>query len=562
MAEELAESSTADWDAAPVGLVVMADDGLMIRVNATFARWAGRPVAELLGRPFHRMLTSGGRLFHETRAVPALRLAGEVDFAVSLLASDGTERPVLVRAVRDDSAVAVPGRDDGGRSASPSRTDTAAGIDGDHGHPIFRLAVFDATSRVDFERQMVSARAAAEASAARLRASGDAARDFLAAASEEEVARGLIEAIRSATAAKAVLMLRPDAGGPPVLLAGTDLIGSDEPLDDGGLADAERPDVVALRTGQRVVIPTPDAAERFAPALAAAMRATRLRALSAEPLLDDDGAVWAVVVIFFGRVLEFDPPDGEFAAVLGRQARSALRRISLERRLEQSARVDDLTGLVNRRGLDAPLDAAMARVAGAPLAGAGPAGAVSAGDRPGGGVALLFVDLDSFKAVNDSLGHRSGDAVLQEVGQRLTAAVRDGDTVARFGGDEFVIVCEQVDEPGAVGIAQRLLAAVREPLECLDGTGSLTASVGIALVDADADADAVANANADADAPSVSELSADAVVRAADAAMYLSKRRGGDSVTVVRPGADAGLVTPSVTPSDAPPGPLSGGPRT
>ena len=94
---------------------------------------------------------------------------------------------------------------------------------------------------------------------------------------------------------------------------------------------------------------------------------------------------------------------------------------------------------------------------------------------------MLFCDLDGFKVVNDNFGHDAGDTVLVEVAVRLRSAVRDGDTVARYGGDEFVVLCAgDVDSDGLVALADRIDATVREPVELDGGTASLGVSVGIA----------------------------------------------------------------------------------
>ncbi|MDQ6914200.1 MAG: bifunctional diguanylate cyclase/phosphodiesterase, partial [Actinomycetota bacterium] len=122
--------------------------------------------------------------------------------------------------------------------------------------------------------------------------------------------------------------------------------------------------------------------------------------------------------------------------------------------------------------------------------------------------AIVYVDLDNFKLINDGLGHDCGDEVLRAVAERLVATVRPSDTVARVGGDEFVVLCEDVDsEPVAVEIVERLAEQFQVPF-CLDGHHrDLSASIGIALADGTADAKAL--------------------LRDADAAMYRSKERGG-----------------------------------
>jgi diguanylate cyclase (GGDEF)-like protein len=128
--------------------------------------------------------------------------------------------------------------------------------------------------------------------------------------------------------------------------------------------------------------------------------------------------------------------------------------------------------------------------------------------RSGATFAVFFIDLDGFKQVNDELGHSAGDLVLQEVARRLRSCLRDSDTVARFGGDEFAVIAEGLAESGDVHItAERIVAAVREPIE-VGGIlrATVTASVGIAL-------------NRPGD-------DADGILREADLAMYTAKTNG------------------------------------
>ena len=120
----------------------------------------------------------------------------------------------------------------------------------------------------------------------------------------------------------------------------------------------------------------------------------------------------------------------------------------------------------------------------------------------------LFLDLDRFKIVNDSLGHAAGDWMLVEVGRRLVAASRPGDTVARLGGDEFVAVCGELgDEQDAVVVARRLAAELALPFDYPARSISITVSTGIAT-----------SKNPERDPQ---DLLGDA-----DAAMYRAKRRG------------------------------------
>ena len=154
----------------------------------------------------------------------------------------------------------------------------------------------------------------------------------------------------------------------------------------------------------------------------------------------------------------------------GKQAIMSINRDVTERQrrlrdLYRQALTDPLTGISNRFLFDDHLALALAHAghSGLPLA-------------------VLFLDLDGFKKVNDGYGHAAGDEVLKTVASRLTQNLRRGDTVARLGGDEFVAVLPELSSAGdAEGIARKLLDAVREPLETHHGSLSLSASIGVAL---------------------------------------------------------------------------------
>jgi len=143
---------------------------------------------------------------------------------------------------------------------------------------------------------------------------------------------------------------------------------------------------------------------------------------------------------------------------------------------------------------------------------AGIGGALSAAQRGSHRVALLFFDLDGFKAVNDSLGHDAGDALLSEVGRRLREVTRRSDLVARLGGDEFVVaLCGSVDSRGVMRAAELFIEAVTAPMVLFHQECRIGVSVGVALYPDDADAP-------------------DTLLRAADLAMYNAKQTPGNSV--------------------------------
>ncbi|KFN47454.1 hypothetical protein N790_01730 [Arenimonas malthae CC-JY-1] len=136
-----------------------------------------------------------------------------------------------------------------------------------------------------------------------------------------------------------------------------------------------------------------------------------------------------------------------------------------ERQLDHLARVDAMTDLANRRQFDERLAAACARAG-----------------RQGAPLALLFLDIDHFKAINDSRGHAAGDAVIREFARRLRRCVRIGDLVARLGGDEFAVLVEgAVDRAAAESIAAKLLERMREPVALPGGPLQVGASIGIAM---------------------------------------------------------------------------------
>jgi diguanylate cyclase (GGDEF)-like protein/PAS domain S-box-containing protein len=187
----------------------------------------------------------------------------------------------------------------------------------------------------------------------------------------------------------------------------------------------------------------------------------------------------------------FGDDTARFLEAVANVLASALDRIDAEDELRRRALEDPLTGLANRALLGSQLEYALHAAA-----------------RHGGEVAVLLLDLDRFKYLNDTLGHSGGDELLREVAMRLRAEVRDEDVVARLGGDEFVVVCaDRVGDAAIAEIAQRIVDVLAEPFAIAGREMFAAASVGVAVGGAGA--------------------SAEGLLRDADAAMYRAKEQGG-----------------------------------
>ena len=201
----------------------------------------------------------------------------------------------------------------------------------------------------------------------------------------------------------------------------------------------------------------------------------------------------------FGRLLlvgaDFDAEERMTAASLAGQAVVALENARLHRMVERQALVDGLTGLANRRQADEALASELART-----------------ERLGGPVGLILADVDDFKAVNDRFGHPTGDVVLRDLADALRENVREIDTAARWGGEEFAVILPGTDLEGAAQVAERIRAALAER-EILSVDGAplhVTASFGVAT--------------------STATTTVQQLVEAADESLYRAKRAGKDRV--------------------------------
>ena len=265
---------------------------------------------------------------------------------------------------------------------------------------------------------------------------------------------------------------------------------------------------------------------RFGDALAATLDPQQLRRVIVESAVEASQAVGGVFVGDDGSVAEtgdlsargerldfqltsgrssfghlmligdsFDPEQRMAAAALARQAGVALENARLHRIVERQALVDGLTGLANRRQADDALATELARA-----------------ERLGGPVALILADVDDFKRVNDRFGHPTGDIVLRDLAQALWETVREIDTAARWGGEEFAVILPGTDLEGAAQVAERIRQALAERMiVSADGVPlNVTASFGVAA----------------ASPPGTPEQ----LIESADDALYRAKRAGKDCV--------------------------------
>jgi diguanylate cyclase (GGDEF)-like protein len=187
----------------------------------------------------------------------------------------------------------------------------------------------------------------------------------------------------------------------------------------------------------------------------------------------------------------FDGEDRHFAIQVADILTAALDRLRADEGQRKAALHDPLTGLPNRALILDHLRLALAR-----------------SERQPSTVGVLFVDLNRFKIINDTLGHQAGDAVLVATAERLRSALRPPDTVGRLGGDEFVVVCEDIGgRSDALAVAGRLVASLEAPVEVAGRDVRIRASIGVAVSTTGATDPAV-------------------LLTEADGAMFWAKRRG------------------------------------
>jgi len=313
---------------------------------------------------------------------------------------------------------------------------------------------------------------------------GVAERRALALRASEETSRALAEAVR---VSRQMLLLVLDNIPQLVFWKDRNSVYLGSNANFAAAAGVESPDAIIGKTDYDLPWKATEA-EKYRQDDREVMESRKPRLRFAETQLMADGKLAYVET----SKIPLHDADGNVVGVLGTYEDVTDRRAA-EQRIEYLAYHDGLTGLPNRRLLEDRLFQAIASA-----------------QRYGRSVAVLFLDLDRFKAVNDRYGHEGGDALLKEIAVRLTGAVRSGDTVARLGGDEFVLLLVELQgREDVLAAIDRVMAAVREPVRIEGVPASVTASVGASVFPEDG-------------------ADGDGLLRFADAAMYQAKESGRD----------------------------------
>ncbi|KZC20023.1 MULTISPECIES: sensor domain-containing protein [Rhodanobacter] len=260
-------------------------------------------------------------------------------------------------------------------------------------------------------------------------------------------------------------------------------------LDSGTLSSE------VIRSGQALLL-TPEARMELPPRVRPIVGRDSLEWLGV-PLGGPQGVIGALVVQSYSGELRYNEQDKALLQFVSTQIAAAIERKKSATRLQYLAQHDQLTSLPNRGLFHDRLRTALARAR-----------------RDRQQLAVLYLDLDRFKPVNDHRGHDVGDLLLREVAARIRHCVRESDTVGRIGGDEFVVLLNDAGHADhAVAVAAKIGAALRQPFELAGGRLQVSASIGIALYPAHGE-------------------DARQLLRRADDAMYDAKRQGGDQARI------------------------------
>jgi diguanylate cyclase (GGDEF)-like protein/PAS domain S-box-containing protein len=449
------------FDATPLAVALATlDDAVVLDVNPAFAALVGQRAELLLGRPLGEALgTASSDLAADLRARVAAGIPVKTE-EVELARSDGRPLHGLVSAERTEH----------------------------EGRPALLLTIVDVTDRLAQEARMRQLATFREKLMGFIEQTLD--EGFEGAIFFQRLVESAVAATPGAEAGS--LLLRDDEGDRYRFAAavGYDL----ERLAPVTFGDDE------IHVSEHATHPV--VVHDYVEALGDDERGRLLRR---HGRTEDIRATLTVPIVLSGRRVaalcldSFTSPDafGEeahrLAEAFGAQVATLVRRRSLELALERMAYHDHLTGLPNRVLFRDRLVQAVARAR-----------------RNGRKGAALFLDLDNLKVTNDTLGHAVGDALLRGVAQRLQKTVREEDTVARIGGDEFTIVLPEIpDASAAARVAEKLLDAFRTPFQVAGHEIHTSASIGITIFPDDA-------------------IGADALIQHGDTAMYHAKNHGKD----------------------------------
>lgn len=350
--------------------------------------------------------------------------------------------------------------------------------------PVVALVCRDLRWRFDRERRLLEVAVAADAHAREQRAVADLSRIALTA-SPSEVMETATGAALSLMGMKCAVIFEPAFPDRSELIS-VAYSGPDGPPGPIPLSRSSHAGV-ALSTGQAVVCADRDTETRFPTQF---MRDRQVRS-GAAVVIEGIGEAWGVLAVYGSELRSFDDGELAFLQTVAGVVSAAVLRHDLENELRRRILHDPLTGLPNRVLIRQRIRDV--KVHGNPWP-----------------IALLVIDLDNFKMINDTLGHSVGDHTLQVVADVLAHAADPNDTVSRFGGDEFVVLHRG---PDPVAVATRVLAELADPFD-IDGYDiTVSASIGVAVDDR-------------------FEADADDLIRRADSAMYVAKRTGTSGFSV------------------------------
>jgi diguanylate cyclase (GGDEF)-like protein/PAS domain S-box-containing protein len=451
---EAHERFRSAFDDAGIGMAILGLEGRFLRVNRELCRLLGRSAEELLAGP----------------GVSTLWIDADA----------ATDRAAFERIMRGEPGpssrdLRYRGADDLVRWGS---TTTSLVRDAD-GRPQYAIGqLIDITARREAE-QRAERRAAQQTAVARLSQRALTERDLPALA--KVIVTTITELVDGAVAG--LTRLDPDDGKlRPMVSAHGSLSSEQARLDDEHVAHT-----CFARTP--VVVPDTAAEDRFD---TTHMLARGVASAVTVPVAGEGDRLFGVVGMANVRAGAFDDEDVAFLQAVANVLTGAVRRMAAESDLRHRSLHDSLTQLPNRALLLDRLRLSLARAR-----------------RERLWVALIYLDIDDFKHVNESLGHNTGDALLRALGGRMAEALRPSDTLARFSGDEFAIVCDGLSgAEEAAAIAQRVLAGLGRPLRLTGVDLDPRASAGIALA-------------GPGSAPTAEDL-----VRDADTAMYRAKADG------------------------------------